>query len=131
MPILSNNSIEKLRSCHPDLKVLFNQVVLFRECKVLCGHRDKVGQDIAFWAGASKLKYPKSKHNQWPSLAVDVAPVIGGKISFDQNQCYEFGGFVKGIAAVKNINVRWGGDWDQDFNVNDQKFNDLLHFELV
>jgi hypothetical protein len=28
------------------------------------------------------------------------------------------------------INLRWGGDWDQDWEVKDNKFDDFPHFEL-
>jgi len=27
--------------------------------------------------------------------------------------------------------IRWGGDWDRDMNLNDQIFNDLAHWELI
>jgi peptidoglycan L-alanyl-D-glutamate endopeptidase CwlK len=27
--------------------------------------------------------------------------------------------------------VRYGGDWDGDKDINDQTFNDTVHFELV
>jgi len=27
--------------------------------------------------------------------------------------------------------LRWGGDWDQDTEVKDNRFQDLVHFELV
>jgi peptidoglycan L-alanyl-D-glutamate endopeptidase CwlK len=27
--------------------------------------------------------------------------------------------------------VRFGGDWDGDKDITDQKFNDLVHFELI
>ena len=28
------------------------------------------------------------------------------------------------------VNLRWGGDWDQDFEVQDNKFDDFPHFEI-
>jgi hypothetical protein len=28
------------------------------------------------------------------------------------------------------IELRWGGDWDQDFEVKDNRFDDFPHFEL-
>jgi len=30
-----------------------------------------------------------------------------------------------------DISIRWGGDWNMDTYVKDQRFNDLPHFELV
>ena len=31
---------------------------------------------------------------------------------------------------MMDINLRWGGDWDQDTEVKDNRFDDLGHFEL-
>ena len=38
--------------------------------------------------------------------------------------------FVIGLAAGIDVNLRWGGDWDRDFDLKDQRFNDYPHFEL-
>ena len=38
--------------------------------------------------------------------------------------------FVLFVYKKMKINVRWGGDWDSDLDFNDQKFLDLVHFEL-
>ncbi len=27
--------------------------------------------------------------------------------------------------------IRYGGDWDRDFDITDNKFQDLVHFELI
>ena len=40
-------------------------------------------------------------------------------------------GIISGIARTMGYIVRWGGDWDSDFDVRDQTFNDLGHFELI
>ena len=47
------------------------------------------------------------------------------------NSFYYFGGIVRGIALEMGIRIRWGGDWDGDHTLNDQNFNDLLHFEVI
>jgi peptidoglycan L-alanyl-D-glutamate endopeptidase CwlK len=36
---------------------------------------------------------------------------------------------VLGIAQSMGINLRWGGDWDKDWEVQDNKFDDFPHFE--
>ena len=41
-----------------------------------------------------------------------------------------FGGLVTGLAKQKGIPLRWGGDWDGDNNFKDNRFDDLVHFEL-
>jgi len=28
------------------------------------------------------------------------------------------------------MKIRWGGDWDMDTQTKDNKFDDLVHFEL-
>ena len=80
----------------------------------------------------SKLKWPDSKHNSFPSCAVDVAPYRAGRgVVWDLDTCRAFGGFVIGLATAMNMRIRWGGDWDMDGDLADQTFNDLVHFELV
>ena len=129
MPNFSKESIDNLNTAHPILKELFEEVVKYFDCKVLCGHRGKEEQDKAFTEGKSKLKFPKSKHNSNPSLAVDVYPY---PIDFkDIKRFYMFIGFVKGIATSKGIKIRTGGDWDGDTQVKDETFIDLPHFELI
>jgi peptidoglycan LD-endopeptidase CwlK len=129
MPKFSTISTTRLSTCHPDLQRLFNEVVRHYDCTILCGTRGKEEQDKAFREGNSKLKFPKSKHNSTPSKAVDVAPY---PLDWnDTKRFIHFAGFVEGVADCLNIGVRWGGDWDSDKLMSDEKFVDLPHFELV
>ncbi len=129
MPVYSRESKENLSECHEDLQKIFNEVIKYFDCTVLCGHRGDADQNMAYMKGFSKLKYPQSKHNRVPSMAVDVVPYpLDWK---DTNRMYHFGGYVKGIAQSMGINIRWGGDWDSDTEVDDQSFIDLPHFELI
>lgn len=128
MPKFGNTSISRLRECHPLLQRLFLEVVREYDCSILVGHRAKREQDHAFESKMSRLKWPNSKHNKVPSLAIDVAPY---PLNWqDQKRFYHFGGFVKGMALGLGIPLRWGGDWDGDEDLNDQTFMDLVHFEL-
>ena len=128
MPRFSKTSREILGTCHPDLQVLFLHVVKTFDCSVITGHRKKSVQNELFEIGRTQLKYPKSKHNSDPSMAVDVAPY---PINWDDiNRFYYFAGYVKGIANELNFNIRWGGDWDNDTQIKDQTFIDLPHYEL-
>jgi peptidoglycan L-alanyl-D-glutamate endopeptidase CwlK len=88
---------------------------------VLCGHRSKAEQDAAFEAGNSKLRWPASKHNRKPSLAVDVVPY-----PLDWGRIQDFvrlAAVVKEVAKELNIKLVWGGDWTS--------FKDYPHYELV
>lgn len=135
MPVFSAESKKNLSSCNIDLQILFNEVIKHFDCKVTEGHREQPAQDKAFAEGKSKLKYPYGNHNAIPSNAVDVYPFpIQIK---NTNRFYWFGGFVMGIAEMLylqgkiNHKVRYGGDWDGDKDINDQTFNDLVHFEII
>jgi len=129
MPAFSQKSLEKLATCDPKLQALFLEVIKHFDCVVLEGHRGKIMQDAAFAAGQSKTQWPQSKHNSQPSKAVDVAPY---PIDWnDHGRFYYFGGFVMGIAAKMGIKIRYGGDWNKNTQVKDEKFKDLPHFELV
>ena len=131
MPNFGAKSKQNLAEAHIGLQRLFNEVIKHRDCTVVVGYRGEADQNRAFSIGNSKLKFPQSKHNQSPSLAVDVVPYINGGACWDSKECYAFGGFVMGVASQMGIKIRWGGDWDSDGSVSDNKFNDLVHFELA
>lgn len=135
MPRFSTASLNHLATCHSDLRFLFMEVIKTFDCTVLDGYRSREEQEAAFSAGNSKLHYPFSKHNSVPSLAVDVAPY-----PIDWNnpkRMYWFAGYVMGIADRLRLEgemihrVRFGGDWDGDKNIDEERFRDLVHFELI
>lgn len=128
MPQFSERSKKRLGSADPRLQDLFYEVIKHFDCVVLEGHRSKESQDAAVEGGFSKTPWPTSKHNGIPSQAVDAIPY---PVDWnDTNRIRYFAGFVKGIASQMGIGVRWGGDWDNDTDLKDQKFMDLVHFEL-
>lgn len=44
---------------------------------------------------------------------------------------YLFAGYVRATADRLGIRVRYGADWDGDFEVKDQNFHYLPHWELL
>ena len=128
MPRFGNKSKERLATCHPDLQKIFNEVINYVDCSILEGYRNAYWQDKYYAEGKTKLKYPDGRHNANPSNAVDVTPY---PVDWDDRERQTlFAGFVLGIAQSMGIKLRWGGDWDQDFQVNDNKFDDFPHFEI-
>ena len=128
MPKFGKKSRENLLTCDKKLQDLFNEVVKHFDCTVTEGYRNEKDQNHAFKMGNSKVLFPNGNHNSLPSFACDVAPY---PVDWDDNnRFYYFSGFVKGIATSMGIDIRWGGDWDSDTDLNDQSFNDLVHFEL-
>ena len=128
MPRFGSRSINRIKTCDQRLQELFYEVVKHFDCTIIEGSRGKERQDKAYADGKSKVKYPNGKHNQFPSVAVDVAPY---PIDWsDRDRFHYFGGFVLGVAKQKGLNIRWGGDWDMDTQTKDIKFDDLVHFEI-
>ncbi len=125
----SRRSKDRLYTCDSDLQQVFFQVVRQFDCTILGGYRDKEVQNALYANGKSKLRWPDSKHNTDPSEGVDVAP---HPIDWEDLDRFRFfAGYVIGVAHSMGIQLRWGGDWDSDTQVKDNKFNDLVHFETV
>ncbi|MDX9730213.1 MAG: hypothetical protein RBT63_00445 [Bdellovibrionales bacterium] len=125
----SQRSKANLATCHEDLQRLFCEVVVKYDCTILEGHRGEAEQNAAFDRGDSKLQWPDGKHNKAPSLAVDVAPYpIDWK---DLKRFAHFAGYVQATADRLGIKIRWGGDWNGDRNLTNDRFLDMVHFELV
>jgi peptidoglycan L-alanyl-D-glutamate endopeptidase CwlK len=129
MPKFSKSSLDKLYTCDERLIQLFKIIIQYYDCTILEGHRNEEDQNQAFKEGKSKLRFPDSLHNRIPSLAIDVAP---HPIDWsNRNSFYHFAGFVLGVARQMGLNIRWGGDWNQDNKIEKQQFDDLPHFELI
>jgi len=140
MPSYSQQSAHQLSTCHRLLQVLFNKVIKTYDCTIIEGHRPPSEQHALVEAGRSKVEH--SKHNDSPANAVDAAPYIQGRgipwpepgspdYVKDLAQFYHFAGYVLAMAESMHIRLRWGGDWDRDHDLADQKFDDLVHFELI
>lgn len=139
MPNYSTSSLSKLSTCHGDLIRLFTFVVKHLDNTILEGHRDRQAQNKYYEAGLSKVQWPNGKHNKQPSRAVDSVPYPirwpkDAKTFVDAitRRCriFYYAGFVMGVAAHMNIKLRWGGDWNKDFDFRNDNFFDGVHFEL-
>ena len=128
MPKFGKKSISNLKTCDGRLQEVLYEVIKTIDCSVLEGHRDESRQNALYLDGKTKVQYPNGRHNKYPSHAVDVVPY---PIDWDDRERFHlFAGFVIGIAKSKGINLRWGGDWNQDWEVNDNRFDDFPHFEV-
>ena len=129
MPKFGKNSKKQLLTCDYRLQQVFEEVIKKVDFSVLEGHRDERTQDRLFEEGKTKVRYPKGRHNAEPSRAVDVVPY---PVDWeDRERFHLFSGFVLGVAYRMGISLRWGGDWNQNFEVDDNNFDDFPHFELV
>jgi len=130
----------RLYTCHQDLQIIFSEVIKGFDCSIFCGHRVELEQNKAFDSGLSKLKFPLSKHNKIPSMAVDAGPYFKELKNTDWEDAKAFAFFAGYVMAIAERllksgaithKLRWGGDWDGDKRTSDQTFHDLPHFELI
>lgn len=134
MPQFSQTSQHRLDTCHPDLRGIINEAIKVVDFSVLCGHRDEGEQNRLYHKGrdddgtivdyrkiVTYAKFGQSKHNGFPSTAIDIAPY-----PIDWNDIGRFAQLatiVKQIAKEQGVKIRWGGDF--------KKILDYPHFELV
>lgn len=120
------NSQKHFDTLDPRLQILLKTVLLRYDHSVTCGSRTKEEQNKLFAEGNSKLQWPKSKHNQSPSIAVDIQPY--------PYKCVEdlhyFIGYVKATADMLGIEIRLGRDWDGDKS-SSNNWVDAFHIELA
>lgn len=133
----SENSKKRLETCHQDLRILFAHVIIDFDNTIVWGFRREADQNKAFAEGNSTLKWPNSKHNKYPSWAVDAAPYEKTGIDWGYYQSLYFAGYVIGLAdylyrnGIISHRITSGIDWNKDNNINDTKFKDPLHFEII
>lgn len=128
MPKFSKSSLSKLETCHDDLQKVFKEVIKHVDCTIIEGHRGEERQNKLCDEGKSKVRFPNGRHNASPSRAVDVMayPIDWN----DRERNTLFAGYVIGLARGMGVTLRWGGDWDSDFNLKENLFDDHPHFEL-
>lgn len=131
-----------LDTLEPELRQLFVDLLALEVCDItiISGRRGEEEQNRLYRENRSQLQFPESRHNGDPngpldaqgvpySLAVDAAPYpIRWK---DRERATLFAGLVIGYARARGLALIWGGDWDRDFEVNDNHFDDLWHFQRV
>lgn len=127
-------SRKRYETLHYKLQMIMDEAIQVMDFTIVCGFRNKRAQEKAFNEGKSGKHWPNSKHNQNPSIAVDIAPYDPKLRNIDWNNRDRFillAGIIKGVAHKLRIAIRWGGDWDSDTFMRDQKFIDMPHIELV
>lgn len=132
---LSKRSSEQLETTSPLIQKIITEA-LTHSCidfgiPKLGGKRTVEEQKALYDAGKSKCdgKVKKSYHQS--GNAVDIVAYVNGNYTYDKRYYYMLAHHILATAKRMGIhNVRWGGDWDRDFDLDDQTFNDLCHFEL-
>ena len=149
MPYFSAKSEEKKLTCDKQLQDILDDAIKVIDFSIICGFRDREEQNDAVRSGASKLHFPLSRHNSYPSEAVDLAPYWRSSPHIRWGTLHEWAKYpnlgkeydtfseyskscidafitlseyIKEIAKSKNIEIVYGGDW--------KNFKDYPHYEL-
>jgi peptidoglycan L-alanyl-D-glutamate endopeptidase CwlK len=142
MPKFGHNSRQVYKTLHPKLQLLVDLVVEYVDISLVEGLRSQETQNNYYNTGASELMWPDSKHNKTedPALkavafdisdAVDIVPFPTKYTS--KEQMLVVAGYVLAFAKLLRIDIRWGGDWNRDGILNNQRedFFDCWHFEVL
>jgi len=143
-------SMSSLSTCHKILQAILTEALEIMNITVLEGHRGERKQNYYFERGFSRVKYPNGRHNKYPSEAVDVSPwpIVYPNLhkfvkKIPPNLHKDFwkkvkayariaymAGIIVGIAKRKGVTLVWGGDWDGDGELSDNRFDDLWHLQI-
>jgi len=117
-------SKERLKGVDSKLVNVLNELIKIMDVTIIEGLRSKERQEQLLAQGKTKTKY--SKHIE--GKAVDLAPY---PIDWNDREMFHYmGGMLRGLGKAMGVNIRWGGDWDSDGDINDNKFDDLVHVEI-
>ena len=138
MPSFGTRSMERLITCHVEIQEVCFEVIPVTDFTVIWGARGEEAQNEAFANGYSNVPWPESRHNAIaPGLsdAIDIAPWHTKRphIRWDhEREFVKLSGHMMQAAAALGIQLRWGGDWDQDQDLYDRNIPfDLGHFERI
>ena len=116
----SQRSLSRLVGVHPDLVKVVKRAIEITptDFMVVEGLRTRARQKELVAAGASLTT--NSRHIT--GHAVDLAPVVGGKLRWDGPLFPPIAAAMKAAASELGVALEWGGDW--------RSFLDMPHFQL-
>lgn len=117
---LSARSLSRLQGVHPDLVRVVKRAAMDSaiDFTVLEGLRTMERQRELYANHATTTM--KSRHLD--GHAVDLAPIIGGEVTWAWPAYYKLADIVKDAALAEHVAIEWGGDW--------KSFKDGPHWQL-
>lgn len=124
---LGATSLHRLQKVHPLLSACVVRAIQITsvDFTVFEGLRSLERQRELFDSGATKTL--NSRH--LVGKAVDL-PAWRGFPVWDVVAAQQVANAMMQAAKDCGVVLRWGGDWDMDGDQSDEKFRDLVHFEL-
>jgi len=121
---LGTKSLNELVGVHPDLVVVVKRAIelTVQDFAVHDGIRTLEEQKRLVANGASQTL--DSRHIT--GHAVDLVPVINGKLRWEWEPIYMIADAVRIAARQFGVPIRWGGAWDVAFTGSDESPEDLV-----
>jgi len=138
MFMFGKKSLANLEDCHDDLQAVMYEAIKYYDFSIICGYRNAVEQFELYKKGRELIgntwrvkntseivtfidgKTKKSKHNFYPSLAVDIVPYPIDWNNIDRFK--QLNKIIKDVSKKLKIKISWGGEW--------VTFKDYPHYEL-
>ncbi len=133
MPIFGTHSQTQLATCDLRLQKLANAAILIGpDFSIVEGFRNQQLQHRDYLTGKSKLDWPHGNHNHSPSRAFDFSPYPEdwSEGQLPHARFALIAGIMFACAKQLNIKIRWGVDWNRNFDLRDEHFLDWGHIEL-
>lgn len=105
-----SRSLRRMSGIHPDLRKVMDRAITITDMDftVLEGLRTLAQQRKYYSIGKSRTM--KSRH--LTGHAIDIAPLVDGKVTWDWAIYDRFAPVVKQAAQDVGIKIEWGGDWN-------------------
>jgi peptidoglycan L-alanyl-D-glutamate endopeptidase CwlK len=112
--VLGRRSLAELEGVHPALVAVVRRAITLspQDFAVHDGLRTRAEQEEYLRRGVSQTM--ASKHlpqTDGHGHAVDLVPLINGKLRWEWPPIYEIAAAVKQAAALERVAIRWGGCW--------------------
>lgn len=116
-------SKDRLATCDKRLQEMADMMLARSEfdLSIACGYRTKEEQNEAFEKGKSRAKFGQSKHNSFPSKAIDIWPC---PVNWDKTdrRWQEMALNAMWCSGRLGFEILWGGSF--------KTMVDLPHFEI-
>ena len=115
-----SRSLSRLKGIHPDLRKVMDRAIITTDVDftILEGLRSIERQRKLRASGATRTL--RSRH--LTGHAVDIAPLVDGKVSWDWPIYHRLAPTIKKAAQDVGVKIEWGGDW--------RSFKDGPHWQL-
>jgi len=142
MPKFSPRSQKILSTCHVDLRKVLADAIKSTNFSVLSGKRGMAEQNELHRTGKSQLRWPNSMHCseddpeglEDDSAAVDIGlyKASKGRVDWKDTEAWlVMQGHIERVAWDHQIGLRFGSNWDNDEDFDDENFRDYGHIELA